>query len=247
MGEFKDYCGRLYGQYNNDIKLITKDSTERIFELVKKPNHELHLAKKIHIGKFYLIKYVYNRLRIWCPIFVVNDTYDPIQQKRIIHAINIDYLPYAYRILLFDILFDKSKMIIDHNKNNGLKIEKPIKLTFDIIYKILQRLGKYEYSITGFDYEKIYGVKKSGRPLAYFISTNFVNRFIFINTKIVNMKYMKDMIIDSNDNLFKTKLNELLTEFETIKDDFEIDEQREYYKKIRSLENKYKKITSDKK
>jgi len=246
MGRFKEYCGELFGQYNNNIKRITKDSTERIFELVKNNNNELHFAKKMNIGKFYLIKYNYNSLMIWCPIFIINDTYDTIQQKRIIHAINIDYLPYAYRILFFDIIFERSQSIIDHNKKDGLKVEKPIKLTFKIISKILKDLGGYDYAITGFNYENIYGVKNGGRPLSYFISTNFVNRFIFIDTKIVNLKYMKDMIINSNDNLIKIKLENLINDFESSKDIFNVNEQKEYYKRLRTLEGKYKKIISKK-
>jgi len=241
MNKFKTYCGELYGQYNNSIKRITVDSTEMIFNLIKHNNHELHHSKKIHIGKFYIIRYKYNNLKIWCPIFVLDDSYDTITHKRIIRAINIDYLPYSYRILFFNILFDKSESIIKHNENNDTKYEKPIKLKFNIISDILKRLGNYGYSITGFDYEKIDGVL-NGSPKIFFVSTTFVNRFIFINTKIVNLKYMKDMSINSDNYQVKVRLNDLITDFDKIKENFNSDEQKEYHMELKKIEQKYKKI-----
>lgn len=240
MGEFKDYCGKLYGQYNNDIAKITRESTDRIFQLVKKPNKELFFSKKINIGKFYLIRYNYNGNRIWCPIFVIDDRYKLDVKKRIIYAINIDYLPYAYRILFFDILFNSFYKIIEYNKNDDLDVERSLKVDFQMIYKLLEKNGEYQYCITAYDYSKIEEDKK------FFISTNFVSRFIFINTKIVNLKEMRDLSIVMDDYNIKNKLNNIIELFEKIKDDIDSNEQKEYFKRLKSIESKYKLFENNK-
>jgi len=86
MGHFKDYCGKLFGEYNNNIGTITKESTDRIFYLINNPNEEIYFDKKLSIGKFYLIRYDYNGNKIWCPIFIIDDRYKTDTQKRIIYA-----------------------------------------------------------------------------------------------------------------------------------------------------------------
>lgn len=239
MGEFKDYCGKLFGQYNNNIKKITTESTERIFYLMRNPNDEIYYSKDISIGKFYLIRYNYNGNKIWCPIFVIDDRYKPDIQKRIIYAINIDYLPYAYRIIFFDILFTSFRDTIEYNKSPDSP-EKPLKVNFELMQKLLKKNGGYEYSITAYDYLKIDGISGGGNPKTFFISTNFAPRFMFINTKIVNMKSMKDLTIIMDDLNMKNKLNDLIESFEKIKEDLDIDDQKEYYEKLKSLERTYK-------
>jgi len=240
MGEFKDYCGKLFGEYNNNIKKITKESTERVFHLMKNPNNEIFFAKKLSIGKFYMIKYDYNNNKIWCPIFIIDDKYKPDIQKRILYAINLDYLPYSYRILFFDILFTSFSKTIEYNKNSDKNTpEKPLKINFESIYKLLKKNGGYEYSITAYDYTKIDGIFK-GNPKTYFVSTNFTPRFVFIDTKIVNIKNMIDLSIIMEDLNIKNKLNTLIKEFNDIKDDFNINEQKKYYKKLKNLEKEYK-------
>lgn len=245
MGNFQEYCRKLYGQYNNNLKKITDESTERIFSLTRNPNEEVKYTKKIQIGKFYLIKYDYNGNKIWCPIFLIDDRYKPDIQKRILYAINIDYLPYAYRILFFDILFSSYVSIVEHNKREDIKVEKPFPIDFESIQKLLKNNGEYQYAITAFDYLKIDGVKKSA-PKTFFISMNFVSRFIFINTKIVNLKSMKDLSIMLEDMNIKNKLDKLIEMFDEIKEDININDQKEYYKKLKSLENKYKLIENNK-
>jgi len=240
MGQFKDYCRKLFGEYNNNMELITKESTERIFHLIKNPNHEVFFAKKLSIGKFYFIRYDYNGNKMWCPIFIIDDRYKPDIQKRIIYAINIDYLPYAYRIVFFDILFENFRKTIDYNVNKSdNEVERSLKINFELIYNLLRKNGGNEYAITAYDYSKIDGLKK-GTPKMFFVSTTFVSRFVFINTKKVNMKSMKDLSIIMDDYDIKNKLNNLISEFNSIKEDLDINDQKQYYKKLKKLEDKYK-------
>lgn len=245
MGHFQEYCRKLYGQYNNNLKKITDESTERIFYLIKNPNEEVKYSKKFQIGKFYLINYNYNGNKIWCPIFLIDDRYKPDIQKRILYAINIDYLPYAYRILFFDMLFSSYLSIVEFNKREDINEEKPFPIDFESIQKLLKNNGEYQYTITAFDYLKIDGMKQN-TPKSFFISMNFVHRFIFINTKIVNLKNMKDLSIMLEDMNIKNKLNRLIEMFDEIKDDININDQKEYYKKLKNLESKYKLIEDNK-
>lgn len=245
MGKLKDYCNKLYGQYNNDIKTITLDSTNRIFDLIKKPNKEIFFTKKLSIGKFYIIRYNYNSNKIWCPIFIIDDIYKPDIQKRIIYAINIDYLPYSYRILFFDILFSSFVDIIEYNNSDNIDEEKSLKVDFNLIYKLLKNNGQYEYSITAFDYLKIDGINK-GEPKIFFVSTNFISRFIFIDTKIVNLKNMIDLSLILDDYNMKNKLNYIINLFKEIEKDLDINDQKTYYKKLKLIENKYKLIDNNK-
>jgi hypothetical protein len=245
MGKFQDYCGKLFGQYNNDIVKITKESTERIFYLIKNQNNEIKYSKKLTIGKFYLIKYDFNDNKLWCPIFLIDDRYKPDIQKRILYAINLDYLPYAYRILFFDILFDSFRSIVEYNENDNIDEEKPFPINFEEIYNLLKKNGDYEYTITAFDYLKIDGIIK-GSPKIFSISTNFVPRFVFINTKIVNLKIMKDLSIILDNYNIKNKLNNLIEEFEKIKENIDVNDQKEYYKKLKNLESKYKLFENNK-
>lgn len=240
MGHFKDYCGKLFGEYNNNIGSITKESTDRIFYLINNPNEEIYFDKKLSIGKFYLIRYDYNGNKIWCPIFIIDDRYKTDTQKRIIYAINIDYLPYAYRVIFFDILFEQFRKTIDFNVNKSENdIEKSLTVNFEFIFNLLKKNGGYEYSITAFDYSKIDGIN-NGIPKIFFISTTFISRFIFINTKKVNMKSMRDLSIIMDDYDIKNKLNDLINEFNLIKEDLDINDQKEYYKKLKNMEQRFK-------
>ena len=132
MVPFKDDCYALFGEYNKDWKSCIYESTDIIFDLIENNNHEVMFTKpnKLMIGKFYLMKYEYIKdqyftekylenkrvpsLKIWCPIFVLGfKESDKVVQrfdknkKMIMYAINLDYLPFRYRILFFDIFIFK--------------------------------------------------------------------------------------------------------------------------------------------
>jgi len=246
MGKFKDFCEDLFKMYNRNIGKLTNDSTDKIFSLIRKPNNEIYPVKDISIGKFYIIKYNYNGNKIWCPIFIINDEFDSVKQKRIIHAINIDYMPYVYRIVFFDLLFDKFRKTVNFNEKVIEKNkELPLNINFKFIYNLLKINGKYEYIITAYDFSKIDGMI-NGKPKLYFVSMNFVHRLIFINTKMVNLKNIKDLSLMLDDYNIKDNLQKLLEDFENIKNDLSDKDEKDYYKKLKKLEQRYKLIENKK-
>src|SRR5574343_793264 len=165
---FGEYCSSLIGQYNGNIKKLVEESTEMIFNLIlKNQNLQVRRNKKGEIikGIFYVIQYNYNGNKIWCPVFVIDDRYNTELQKRIIYAVNLDYLPYRYKIAYFDKMFKLSKYIIDKNKiindqDGNVNDEKPLDVNFETIYKSLKNNGEFSYSITAYDYTKIVGIEK---------------------------------------------------------------------------------------
>lgn len=243
---FSEYCTALLGQYNNNLKNIIYDSTEMFLKLTKNPTHEFKKTKDISNGKFYLIRYSYNGLPIWCPIFVIDQRYNSDTRKRIIYSINIDYLEYKYKILFFDLLYYKQSEIVNKNiklNDNEIKSidESPFFVNFEYMYKLLKNNGEKHYSITAYDFNKIYGLN-NGDPNIYCVSTVIIPRFIFLDPKIINSKVIQNMIIKENDIIKRRKLLELIEEMDNILKEYENDID-EYYKRIKLLENKYKNIS----
>ena len=240
------YCSALMGQYGDNMKPLVEDSTEMIFKSVlKTPTLQVRRSTNgiINIGKFYIIQYNYNGNKIWCPIFVIDDRYSTELQKRIIYAMNLDYLPYKYKIIYFDKLFKMFSSIIEKNKlnnDNGNSINEEIafKINFESIYQSLKTNGNFNYCITAFDFTKIVGVDAGG-PQIFGISTTILNRFIFIDTKIINRRVMMDVIKDSDVEREKEKLREILEAYEKTAFDYENDV-KEYYQRLKALENRYK-------
>ena len=241
--ELAKYCSALLGQYNNNIKKISEESTDMIFKLIKNPNLEVSPSTIISKGKFYLINYDYNGNKLWCPIFVIDDRYNTETQKRIIYAINFNYLPWKYKIVFFDKLFRIFNDIIEKNKKNndngeGANNDYPMKINFESIYRALKTNGEFSYCITGFDYSKIVGFK-SGTPLIYAVSTNIMPRFIFVDTRFVNRNIMMEYIKETDVEKDKEKLKDLIKSSDEIVEKFSMDS-IEYYKQLRNLENNYK-------
>lgn len=243
---FASYCSALIGQYNENMKRLVEDSTEMVFNLVlKNPNLQIRrvLNGLIIKGKFYIIQYNYNGNKIWCPIFVIDDRYSTELQKRILYAINLDYLPFRYKIVFFDKLFNMFSKEIERNKimnDNGDSVneEVPFKVNFESVYMALKNNGNFNYCITAFDYTKIVGLDR-GDPKIYGVSTTIMHRLIFIDTKIINKRVMMDALKDSEIEKEKIKLQELLDAYEKTAFDYDNDV-KEYYEQLRLLENHYK-------
>ena len=243
---FYSYCSALMGQYGDNMKPLVQDSTEMIFKSVlKTPTLQVRRSTNgiINIGKFYIIQYNYNGNKIWCPIFVIDDRYSTELQKRIIYAMNLDYLPYRYKMLYFDKLFKMFSSIIERNKlnnDNGGTVNEEVafKINFESIYQSLKTNGNFNYCITAFDFTKIVGISE-GTPQIYGISTTILSRFIYIDTKIINRRVMMDMMKDSDVEREKEKLREILEAYEKTAFDYENDV-KEYYQRLKALENRYK-------
>lgn len=240
------YCQRLIGQYNDNMKRLVEESTEMIFELaLKKPNLQVRQTKRNQIekGRFYLIKYNYNGNKLWCPVFVIDDRFSPELQKRIIYAVNLNYLPFKYKIIYFDKLLKMFSNVIDKNQVNNdnegnVNDELSLKIDFESIYKSLKNNGGFNYAITAFDYTKIDGVEKDD-GLIFGVSTTILQRFIFVDCKIINNNLMMDYLKDSERESEKEIIKEVLKVYEKTLFDYENDV-KEYYQKLRLIENNYK-------
>ncbi len=241
---FASYCSALMGQYNDNMKRLVEESTDMIFNLVlKNPNLQVCYSSEIVKGKFYVIQYNYNGNKLWCPIFVIDDRYSTELQKRILYAMNLDYLPYRYKIAFFDKLFKMFSKEIERNKKNNdegnsVKGEVPLKVNFESVYRTLKANGDFNYCITAFDYTKIVGLDK-GEPRIYGISTTILPRLIFIDTKIINKRVMMDMLKETDIEKEKIKLRKILDAYEKTAFDYENDV-KEYYEQLKLLENHYK-------
>jgi hypothetical protein len=193
--EFEYYTRALLGYYNDNLTKLSLDATEDIFRLTKEYNNQIQEIniKNINTGKFYLIKYNYNGNYVYCPIFTLE--YKVINNKNVIYAINLDYLPYLYKMKFFNIIISKFRDLYDkHFDLNDVQNEVPFKdINFEVIYKLLQNNGNYEYSITAFDILKIKTI--------YSISTTILYKFIFIHTRFINIEAIKERLKLKDDDI----------------------------------------------
>ena len=265
MTTFKDDCYALFGEYNNNWKNCIYDSTDIIFNLIKNNNHEVMFTKpnKLMSGKFYLIKYEYIKdkyftekylenktvpsLKIWCPIYVLGfKESDKVVQrfdknkKMIMYAINLDYLPFRYRILFFNLLFNTNFDRIEKNKDlhlmgENVLTEYTIKISSLSAYNLLKNNGGYEYSLTAYDPDKI-DKFIYGNPELYSISTTIAQRLMFIDCKLINKKNIIETLKESQIESEREKIKSVLISLDKLLTDLESNE-KTLYKKLRQLEN----------
>ena len=136
--------------------------TEQLYNLFKESNGITTDSRSVRKGQIFFALWGnnYNGNKLWCPIFVIDDRYSTELQKRIIYAMNLDYLPYRYKIVFFDKLFKMFSKEIERNKvnndnGNTVNEEVPMKVNFESVYKALKSNGNFNYCITAFDYTKI--------------------------------------------------------------------------------------------
>jgi len=266
MLTFKDECYALLGEYGGNWKTCVYDSTDIIFNLKDNNNHELMSTKpnKLITGKFYLMKYEYIKdkyfeekymnqknvpsLKIWCPVFVLGfKESDKVVQrymknkKLIMYAINLDYLPYRYRILFFDMVFNMNFDRIEKNKDlhfvkkDNVLNEWPLKVSALKLYNLLKNNGGFEYSLTAYDPDKI-DKFTYGMPELYSISTTIAQRLMFLDCKLINKKNIIETLKESETTQEREKLKSILDALENILNTLD-KEEKELYKKLRQLEN----------
>ena len=75
------------------------------------------------------------------------------------------------------------------------------------------------------------------------VSTKIMDRFIFLNTRMVNSSMMKELEKNTNSEEFREKLNEIIEKYDSMSITYEEDT-RDFYKKLRAFEKNYKLIES---
>lgn len=231
---FEYYVRALRGQFDNDLSKLIMESDKEIFLMRKNPTTSFMIVphNKLQIGKFYLINYNYNGNKLYCPILTIDYRVSE-KGKHVLYALNLDYLPFDYKLLYFNELHNSAKDIFDNNSNSSdFMAEQPLPINFEMIYKTLESNGGYNYAISAFDVTKI--VELFG------VSTKLMYLIIHIHMRPVNISLMKEMMNKyENGTEEKNKLNDLVNKLEEMSQTYDDDVQL-YYKKLRNLESNYK-------
>lgn len=231
--EFSEEVRALMGQYNENIKVLSDDSTAQIFQTAfKKPTWQIRATNinKLRKGCFYIIKYNYNGNKIWCPILTLE--YKVKDNKNILYAINFDYLPYKYKILFVNRLFKTNNKTVDTNRDiQNVSEEKNLDVTIESVYRWLQKNGRKEYSLTAFDVLKIEQI--------YAVSTTILDRFIFLDTKYINKRMMLDTLEAQDEQSNKLEMQKKLEKYEELLELYEKDIEL-FYRALRNFESNLK-------
>ena len=235
---FDNFENYIYGSIGLKTKSMTKfiiDMTDKLFELKKNPN--LSEIMKVNINKvvpqrFYLIRYNYNGNKIWCPILALD--YKVIKNKNILYAVNLEYLPPLYKIKYFNLLFKRLKneltKIVDVDE---VQSERPLPLTFEIIYNTLKKNGNMNYAVTAYDYLKI--------DEAYLVSLKIAPEIIMCDPKRYNSKSMKKLFEKIQDSDEKDTLENIIKQHDQLIENYQEDSIK-YHKQIASFEKHLKLI-----
>jgi hypothetical protein len=232
--KFEYYVRALRGKYGNDLPSLIQESNKEIFLMRKNPNKWFSGCplNNIKVGKFYLINYNFNGNKLYCPIFAI-DYRVTDNNKHVLYAINLDYLPFDYKMIYFNKLSSVYSNIFDKNSDsNGVMEEIPIPINFESIYKTLETNGGYHYSISAFDILKI--------EECFVVSTNLMYLLIHVHMRTINIALMKQLMDNYQDGSeVKEKLKNLLDNLDESVKTYE-DDLQSYYKKLRNIENNYK-------
>ena len=231
---FEYYVRALREQFGNDLPKLIMETNKEIF-LMRKNQTDWFMSvahNKLQVGKFYLILYDYNQNLIYCPIFTI-DYRVRESGKHVLYAINLDYLPFDYKMLYFNKTNNIYENIFTRNGDaKNFMSELPIPTNFEQIYKSLQTNGGYNYAISAFDITKLTEI--------YGVSTNLMYLMIHVHMRPLNVALMKELSEQYEKGEEKReKLEHLINELSDMAETYEEDVQV-YYKKLRNLENNYK-------
>ena len=248
--EFTDKVKALFGQYNQNIKVIRDESTLELFNyILRKPNKQVRntSVKKIQIGKFYIIKYNYNGNKLWCPILTIppvpNKNEKGILEKQlkvvgiksILYAINFDYLPIRYKVSLIESIITNNIDRYEKNENkisDGGIVKEEFNFNVTWIYNFLKNSNKI-YSITAYDISKI--------DLVFEVSSTILHRFIFLDTYYINQRLMYDTLNSIQNEKLRGDFSNKIKIYEEILGIYEKDVEA-FYKSLRSFEKNLKLI-----
>jgi len=248
---FTEEIRALYGQYEQNIKTIRNDSTLELFTyILKTPNKQVRPSSvsKMQIGKFYIIKYNYNGNKLWCPILTIPPVPNKnengilerqlkiVGQKKIIYAVNFDYLPLMYKIFLIDSLVDNNIDRYEKNKDTiseGNNVKDEFNFNVKWIYDFLKNANNKIYAITAYDITKIEGV--------YEVSSTILHRFVFMDTYYINNRLMYDTLNNITNENIRSDFSNKIKMYEDIFELYEKDVEQ-FYKSLRSFEKNLKLI-----
>ncbi len=227
---FSEKVSQQIGMHSSLLSYIN-ESTEMILSYMKNPNKQFKeiTVKNIRIGRLYMIRYNYNGNFIYCPILTIDVRL--VHNNYVLYAVNLEYLPYKYKVVLFDVIYKNFTDIFDKNEDiENVVDEKSMKLNFEIVYKILKS-GNYDFSITAFNMSKLKNI--------YEISTNLTHRFIYMNTKNINSSTMKDLYDVLQEGDERKKLEKVKSTYDELSKQYN-DDSIEYFKRLKALENWFK-------
>ena len=231
---YEYYVQALRGQFGNDLPTLIFESNKEVFWMRKKQTDWFRSIpiNKLQVGRFYLINYYYNGNKVFCPIFAIDYRVSE-KNKHNLYAINLDYLPFDYKTSYFNRLYNLSKDIFEFNADAPTVMhEQQIPVNFETIYKSLQNNGKFNYAITAFDVNKILE--------SYVVSTNLMYLITHVHMRPVNIALMKELSQSYEDGIEpRIRLEKLLNEMDGMAESYDNDV-KEYYMKLRNLENNYK-------
>jgi hypothetical protein len=231
---YEYYVRALRGQFGGDLASMIFECNKEVFWARKNqtPWFQSIAKNNIQTGRFYLINYYYNGNKVFCPIFAI-DYRVSTHNKHNLYAINLDYLPFDYKMLYFNTLYNNAIDIFESNADeNNVMNEKRIPVNFETIYRTLEKNGGYNFAITAFDINKILEI--------YIVSTNLMYLITNVHMRPVNVTLMKELSQQYDEGLEpKIRLDKLLSEMDDMTESYDNDV-KDYYKKLRSLENNYK-------
>lgn len=251
MVKFTEEVRALFGQYKENMRVIRNDSTLSIFtNILKNPSSQVKEVplKSVKIGKFYVIQYNYNGNKLWCPILTIppvpNKNESGVLErqikikniKKILYAVNFDYLPLRYKAGLIDAIIQNN---IDRYEKNQDKIASGSDVTQEFnfkitwIYDFLKRNGNKNYAITAYDIMKIEKI--------FEISSTLLQRFIFLDTYYINNRLMYETLEKVGNEKLRIEFSNKIKMYEEILKIYESDVEQ-FYKSLRSFEKNLKLI-----
>ncbi len=235
---FEQYIWGIFGLYSS-WEQMSKELGEKLMVLRQKPNLSEIMEitpNKLIPGRFYLIQYDFNGNFIWCPILALE--YKVINNKHILYALNFEYLPTRYKIMLFNRIFksSKEKMKLISSKEK-VREESPMKwLDFEFMYKLLKANGNMTWALTAFTIKNFEGKFKIKK--AYLCSVKITPEIMFCDLKKFNTVDMKKLhkTLQGEDQI---KLSKIIEDYEKLIEQYQVDS-IEYHKKLALFREKLK-------
>lgn len=248
--KFTEEVRALFTQYEKNIKVIRDESTLEIFTTVlKKPTNQIRITniKNVTTGKFYIIRYNFNGNKLWCPILTIPPVPNKNELgvlerqlkikgiKKILYAINFDYLPLRYKASLIDRIIVTNPDRYNKNEDkiaNGERVTMEYGFKIPWIYTFLKKYKK-NYAITAYDISKIDRV--------YDVSSTILQRFIFLDTYYINKRLMYETLNKVQNEKTRKDFGKKIKIYEEILKMYETDIES-FFKSLRGFEKNLKLI-----